>query len=81
MRKEFCQEVEILLLQIRKEDKRYKLEDCWKGWIKKYWQDRLASGDIDDGEGKRDIQLGFCCQERQSDFFGFANEAYSPKDT
>ncbi|MCY4644477.1 MAG: hypothetical protein OXB88_07650 [Bacteriovoracales bacterium] len=81
MRKEFCQEVEILLLQIRKEDQKDILEDCWKGWIKKYWQDRLASGDIDDGEGKEIFNWVFAVKNAKAISMALKMKPYAPKDT
>ncbi|MYB57360.1 MAG: hypothetical protein F4X51_13275 [Gemmatimonadetes bacterium] len=81
MRKEFCQEVEILLLQIRKEDQKDILEDCWKGWIKKYWQDRLASGDIDDGEGKEIFNWVFAVKNAKAISLALQMKPYAPKDT
>ena len=80
MRKEFCQEVEILLLQIRKEDQKDILEDCWKGWIKKYWQDRLASGDIDDGEGKEIFNWVFAVKNAKAISLALQMKPYAPKD-
>ena len=80
MRKEFCQEVEILLLQIRKEDQKDILEDCWKGWIKKYWQDRLASGDIDDGEGKEIFNWVFAVKNANAISLALQMKPYAPKD-
>lgn len=80
MRKEFCQEVEILLLQIRKEDQKDILEDCWKGWIKKYWQDRLASGDIDDGEGKEIFNWIFAVKNAKAISLALQMKPYAPKD-
>ena len=80
MRKEFCQEVEILLLQIRKEDQKDILEDCWTGWIKKYWQDRLASGDIDDGEGKEIFNWVFAVKNAKAISLALQMKPYAPKD-
>ena len=81
MRKEFCREVEILLLQIRKEDQKDILEDCWKGWIKKYWQDRLASGDIDEGEGKEIFNWVFAVKNAKAISLALQMKPYAPKDT
>ena len=81
MRKEFCRKVEILLLRIRKEDQKDILEDCWKDWIKKYWQDRLTSGDIDDGEGKEIFNWVFAVKNAKAISLALQMKPYAPKDT
>lgn len=80
MRKEFCREVEILLSRIRKEDQKDILEDCWQGWIKKYWQDRLASGDIDDGEGQEMFNWVFAVKNAKAISLALQMKPYAPKD-
>ncbi len=80
MRKEFCRKVEVLLLRIRKEDQKDILEDCWKGWIKKYWQDRLTSGDIDDGEGKEIFNWVFAVKNAKAISLALQMKPYAPKD-
>ena len=80
MREKFCREVEILLSRIRKEEQKDILEDCWKGWIKKYWQDRLASGDIDDGEGQEMFNWVFAVKNVEAISLALQMKPYFPEE-